>query len=442
LNRNLALYSIAVAVLIEALLWGVRGGPGWLILLVVTASASESLRRSLERPFKKWTLLLWLVALMFATGPCLYDAELVHNLAPPLCVVAMLLAVYHSLARHTQLDHLARCQVLTCASVGQAYAAASGAFPVPQRSFRQGVLSALPLLAIFGSLFLQADPGYARAVENTLRGWPDGVFLAVRLLAWSWLAAALLFQARNAELPEPGQTSAWDGAAWATTLNCVNLLFLSFLLCQTQYLFAGRAPEGFTLAEYARRGFFELFNATLFVVALVVWLHDRVYHSPARQSSGRAAQLLLLLTTGLVFSSAWRMSLYISHFGLTLTRAYVVATLLGITLTLVLCWVALLFWKSPAWLQSRLLLLGLFSLGGVGLTNIEAWVARVNLARCDTDYAYLATLSSDMAVALRPQVSAERKLLTRLSQQAPLKDWREWNLSRHRVNMPGVQKSL
>lgn len=441
MNRNLALYSIATALLIEALLWGVRSGPGWLLLLVFAATSCESLRRNLERPFKAWTASLWLAALMFATSLCLYDAQLVHNLAPPLCLLTMLLAVYHSLARHTRLDHLTQCQVLTCASAGQAFQCASQSLPVPQRSFRQGILTALPLLTIFGMLFLQADPGYSRAVENALRGWPDGLFLVSRLWAWSWLTATLLFQARSAELnAEPGQANTWDGAAWAITLNCVNLLFLSFLVCQTQYLFAGRAPEGFTLAEYARRGFFELFSATLVVVALVVWLHDRVYHSPSRQSSGRAGQLLLLLTTGLVLSSAWRMSLYISNFGLTLTRAYVVATLMGITLTLILCWLALLRWKSPAWLQARLLLLGLLSLAGVGLTNIEAWVARVNLARCDTDYAYLGTLSCDVAGALRPQVSAERKLLARLRQRAQLKDWREWNLSRHRVN--AGQKSL
>ena len=47
----------------------------------------------------------------------------------------------------------------------------------------------------------------------------------------------------------------------ATLLISVDLLFLVFVWIQFAYLFGGQANitlEGYTYAEYARRGFFEL----------------------------------------------------------------------------------------------------------------------------------------------------------------------------------------
>jgi hypothetical protein len=188
-----------------------------------------------------------------------------------------------------------------------------------------------------------------------------------------------------------------------------------------------------TLADYARHGFFELFAATLLVVALVVWVHGAVYRVEDRSGVRGAALLMITLTFGLVASSALRMYLYVAHFGLTLTRAYVVATLAGILATLFLCGWALLAWRRPAWLRARLLLLGMLSLTAVGLTNVECWVGRVNLARSQVDYAYLSTLSCDLLPALDLSQPDQRNLLIQLQQRSRRGDWRDWNWSRQKV---------
>jgi hypothetical protein len=50
MTRSVLISSVLFSLTIEAVLWGVRSGPGWLILVVLGALLSHSLRIRLERP--------------------------------------------------------------------------------------------------------------------------------------------------------------------------------------------------------------------------------------------------------------------------------------------------------------------------------------------------------------------------------------------------------
>lgn len=437
MSRFLLLQAALSATAIEGLLWGVRSGPGWLLLATLGFTLSHQLRRRLERR-PSWSGWLWLASFMFAASTALYDSPVVHVLAPMLCALSLCLAVHHTLARATRVESLLYSPLLQWQASCDVYRSARGNLPVLSGSNARGLILAIPLVSLFGLLFVQADPAYAAQLQSLGLEWQSWAGTALRLLLWTWLAGTLLWTAQRVEPRDPttqpvGQD---DATTWSTALTSVNLLFLSFLAFQGRYLFAGRAPEGLTLAEYARHGFFELFAATLLVLALAVWVHRATYsQAEGQRKAGRAAAVMVTLTFGLVASSALRMHLYIAHFGLTLTRAYVLLTLVGIAATLTLSLVALVRWKHPAWLQSRLVLLGMLSLATVGLTNVEAWVGRVNLARPEVDYGYLSGLSCDLAPALDPRIPAQRQLLQRIVERASLQDWREWNWSQARASL-------
>lgn len=434
MNRCILLSSLALSVIFESLLWGVRSGPGWLILVVLAAGLSDWLRRRLERPFNAWIAWLWLGAGALAAAPLLYDAQTVHTLAPPLCLLTLILAIHHTVSQPQSLELLTETAFCSWKSSREAYRLGASACPTLPPSTRKGLGMAVPLLLLFGLLFLQADPAFEAFLLGGFEHGPGHLGRALRCVLWTWLTAGLLLQAQWHTPGQPHSGGNGDGASWGVALHATNLLFILFLVCQSRYLFAGRAPQGLNLAEYARHGFFELFVATLLVVGLVTIVHGAVFLSDPSTPARAACLLMLVLTFGLVASSALRMHLYVEHFGLTLTRAYVLATLVGIVATLLLCLAALAFWLPPAWLRARLVLLGLFSLAGVGLTNVEAWVARVNLARPEVDYAYLSTLSCDILPALDLNQPAQRQLLVQLRQRHPEIDWRAWNLSLQNVH--------
>lgn len=417
---------LILATLVEAVLWGVRSGPGWLLLVALGFILSQALRWRLERPGNGWAGWLWLGAAGLGAAPFLYQAELIHWVAPPLCLVALSLACFHTVALPRPLEALASTPLLSAASAGQSVHIACSQVPQFSASTRKGLAMALPLLLLFGLLFVQADPAFQGFLTTWLGDWRSGFLRAFRWILWAWLAGAIWLQARL-DCPQVAREDhgRGDAASWAVALHATNLLFLSFLACQARYLFAGLAPAGMTLAEYARHGFFELFIATLLVVALVVWVHGACYQVEEGRSARLASQGMLMLTFGLVASSTQRMSLYVHHFGLTLTRAYVLATLLGIVATLVLCCWALAQARSPQWLRARLLLLGMLALTGVGLSNVELWVARVNLARSDVDLAYLRSLSTDIA----PALGGRKDILRAVLANNPPKDWREFTWS-------------
>lgn len=433
MNRTLLGLSLLLAVLADYLLWGQQPGPGWFILVLFSLGATGWLARLFERRLPGWSFFLWTSALLFSLAPLLYQAHLVQLLAPPLCLTALSLAVFHSLASRSRWECLAS-RLPWGLSATKEYCQALTSLPMPGRIQGRVVLLALPMWMVFGALFVLADPAYASWIGQLTGSWQPGLAAAFRIGLWTSLVAALCYQARSVSGEPALKGGRSDGHVWSQVIHSLNLLFFSFLVCQGRYLFSQRPPSGLTLAEYARHGFFELLTATLLVVALILWNHNAVAGSEGAPRARKANALLLILTSGLLFSSAWRMQLYIEHFGLTLTRAYVLTTLAGIAATLALCLWALIQDKSPLWLRGRLLGLSLISLALASLINVEGWVARVNLSRPEVDYVYLQGLSSDIAPWLDLGHPVQAQILLELRQRhGNSQDWRSWTWSGWRV---------
>ena len=110
-------------------------------------------------------------------------------------------------------------------------------------------------------------------------------------------------------------------------LGLVDLMFGAFVLIQFAYFFGGEgniSATGFTYADYARRGFFELVAVSVLTLCLMLWLdYVTVRHNPAQQTIFRGLIVIIIALVGVMLWSAHvRLTLYEEAYGFTHLRLY------------------------------------------------------------------------------------------------------------------------
>lgn len=309
----------------------------------------------------------------------------------------------------------------------------------------RGLLLALPILIVFTLFLVSADQVFAAYVNSVFTlnvfdrvielTWRSLLIFVVTWIAAGGLAYGLLHQSvgrgsRTVQQmtgflrrrPSLGFTEA------AVILSLINGLFLTFVWVQFAYLFGGRANirvDGFTYAEYARRGFFELVFVALMTLALILGLHWLTTRAGRRQTflfNGLSTMMSLLVMVMLV-SAFQRLLLYEMAYGYTWLRLWVHTFM--IWLGFVFVWFLLTLWlfrrpppesDSAETFTIRTGIPGHFAFGvflaaigfltTLNLINPDQFITRQNLARFeetgDLDVYYLASLSNDALPALVP----------------------------------------
>jgi len=332
----------------------------------------------------------------------------------------------------------------------------------------RGILLALPCLLVFGGLFMGADAVFDHIVRKTFRvnfqqlfihffvaaffAWCAGGYL--RAMLWGKEIAAV----KGKRLPSVSLGTIEGGVA----LGALDLLFLAFVLVQVRYFFGGstlvQATTGLTYAEYARRGFFQLFGVAVLVLPLLLLLHWLMaQRGPGGERVFRVLAWVQIVLLFVVMASALqRMRLYQAKYGLTEERLYATA-FMG--------WLAVVFlWFVLTVLRGRrehfafgATTAGFILVIALNLLNPDALIARINLARAQAgrafDARYAAQLSADavpVVVAALPELNpkdrcaAAAEILKRWPPGQP-SDWRTWDWSRSRAaqvvreNMPSLK---
>jgi hypothetical protein len=340
----------------------------------------------------------------------------------------------------------------------------------------RGLIIALPLLAIFGALFMSADAIFEGIVRETFHlnfetllthlfltlffAWITGGFLRGMLLGngratpgegqHAFVAFGLTTTEKDGSSPRAAFKSLSLGIVEISiVLGLLNLLFFCFVSVQLRYFFGGArwvmTSAGLTYAEYARRGFFELVTVAALVLPILLaahWLFARRENPPAHELAFRAlagAQVFLLF---IIMASAFgRMRLYQSEYGLTELRLYTTAFMV---------WLGVVFiWFAATVLRGRreqfacgALIAGFVLIGLLHLLNPDAFIVRTNVAQMNAgrafDAEYAVSLSADAVPALvkaLPEMNAgarsrvvQRIIERWLPDERP--DWRSWNWSR------------
>ena len=316
------------------------------------------------------------------------------------------------------------------------------------------VLVTAPLLLVFGTLLASADPVFERLVRR-LFVWnvDDAASHAFTIGALTWLVGGYAIAGSMPDAPGSGSVSLGRPAVGllevAIPMGALTALFATFVAVQFRYLFGGeeliRATVGLSVAEYARRGFFELVAASGLVIPLVVGA-DWLLRGADRRTLTRFRVLAgtqLVLVGFIMDSAARRLRLYYEAFGLTTDRLLALAVMVWIGLTL--------GWFAFTVLQGRrerfpigAIVGALAVLAALNVVNPQAVVARVNLQRAaggaPLDTAYLSRMSADAVPTLVARSAAlpaaERcPLVAALEERhgSPDGDWRAWSVSRARA---------
>ena len=166
-----------------------------------------------------------------------------------------------------------------------------------------------------------------------------------------------------------------------TVLTAVCVVYFAYLLSQLAYFvggFSGLLPQEFTLAEYARRGFFEM--AILSVINLgIITLCLAIVK---KEGSTPLALRLLCLFVGLVTlfmvaAASAKMFLYIESYGLTRLRVLTQIIMLFMALATVTVVIWLFAPKLP---YMKVILLTALVIGAVVIwTDVDSLVAGYNV---------------------------------------------------------------
>lgn len=264
-----------------------------------------------------------------------------------------------------------------------------------------GIAIAFPLVVLIVVLLCSADAVFASVIKKIFADInfftvSKVVFLFVFALFSSYCGIKYLSKKRISDAPV--ETPAFPAAIGITVAATISVVYVFFCFIQIVYLFGGlmQLPSGYTYARYAREGFFQLLFVCILNV-IIVLLGSGLF----RKNKILNAFLILitLCTYIMIASSAYRMGLYVSEYGLTATRLCVfwalgVIALFMLGVILSIC--------KPAFSLFRygIIVIGVCYLV-LAFARPDYLVARYNtVCMEDTDYKYLMSLSTDASPAL------------------------------------------
>ena len=284
----------------------------------------------------------------------------------------------------------------------------------------RGLLLAVPVLLLFGALLASADPIFGQGLEDifkflSIENLPENLFRLSYILVIGYVLVGVYLHALNNSQDEklvgvekPVMPRFLGFTEAVIILSSVNLLFAAFVAVQFRYFFGGQVNihlDGYTYAEYARRGFSELVLVAFFTLLLFFALSAVAQRSTRGQRiafSALGAALTVLV--GVILISAYqRLLLYEAVYGFSRLRTYTHVFMLWLGVLLV----ALMLLELTNKLRSFALVSLLVALGfGVtlNLLPVDGLIARQNVmqaqAGSELDSAYLVSLSPDAVSSL------------------------------------------
>ena len=226
------------------------------------------------------------------------------------------------------------------------------------------------------------DTPHGRRFRASLLGLVCAVPILVILVPL--LIFTLLFTSDQGPRPMAESTrKGTEPAAVAAFLGIIGAVYLLYLIAQFAYFtdaFRGLLPKGYTVAKYARRGFFEMcgivaINLCLIVLALGLCRKDETGRVPGAVQA--LALFLCFFSLVLVATALSKMILYMGSFGLT--RLRLTTSVFMVFLGLVVLAVGLRLFVKRLQVVQLAVTLGAVILIGLSVANVDGIVARYNV---------------------------------------------------------------
>lgn len=284
----------------------------------------------------------------------------------------------------------------------------------------RGIVIALPIIAIFASLLASADVIFGQRLNSfmdlfNLENLPEFIFRFIYIIVIGYaLAGVILHAATESKDEKIGNEKSPTVPAFlgfiesAIVLGSVIVLFATFVTIQFQYFFGGTTNihiDGYTYAEYARKGFGELVTVAFFALLMLLTLSaitKRESETQRKVYSGLGVALVALLLVMLV-SAYQRLGLYEAVYGFSRLRTYTHVFLIWIGLLLIATIALEIMHKERMFAFAMLIAAFGFAIS-LPILNVDVFIVNQNIQRelsgttkdlVDLDAQYFIDLSDD-----------------------------------------------
>lgn len=274
-----------------------------------------------------------------------------------------------------------------------------------------GIIISVPLILIVMFFLTSADMMFSYYINkflsslNFLDSWEisDALSHIIFIIIFSLYFFSFVWGFAERKEPTAGSVSMFtiDSVTISIPLSLLNVIYFIFAIVQFSYLYGnGQLPEGYTYAEYARRGFFELVAVTIINFSIILFGLTKTKNSGVKinRFCSILYTLLAVFTLNMLYSAHYKMRLYETTYGYTYLRVYVhlfMALLLILSLTALVA-----IWYKKINLPKVFVLGALIFYTFLNVINVDAFIAKQNIdiyrQNGKIDLYYLTTLSDDV----------------------------------------------
>ena len=320
----------------------------------------------------------------------------------------------------------------------------------------KGVIISAPFLIIFIILFSSADLIFDKYLSNIIDFKINREIVLRSLLIMAITlgfigAYSYIFRfERKAKILKDAKDYNISFIEGYIVLGSVNILFFIFIAIQLAYLFGGEVSiisQGFTYAQYARRGFFELIAVAIISFLLLFGMDKFI----PKKEEGYAsifkilASALILQVILIMISAHTRLTLYETAYGMTILRLYSHVFIVFLATIFFLMSYKIFRDRRENVFAFRVFAVAVLFLAFMNLFNPDAFIANRNIesfyATGKLDIHYLALLSDDaltasMKVFELPDQELKNNFSEELAKRAQEKKapyfsrWQSLNISR------------
>ncbi len=205
-----------------------------------------------------------------------------------------------------------------------------------------GLLITFPVTMIVAGLLMAADDGVEKMLTDIVNKifsdemWNVLIQISIALPCSLYLFGMLYTNTHRKDIKELDENNCRQkifrmrfisNLAVYTAVTPLCVLYVMFFISQAQYYlsaFSGNLPEGYTYADYARRGFFELFTVALINLGVLCFmsLHSKKAGREKPFALKIYSIVLSVFTIILIATAMSKMVMYIDAYGLTELRLY------------------------------------------------------------------------------------------------------------------------
>lgn len=159
-------------------------------------------------------------------------------------------------------------------------------------------------------------------------------------------------------------------------------IYVIFFISQTDYYlsaFTNKLPDGFSYAQYAREGFFQLCTVSIINLVIIIAIILLLKRKNSNVILKILTTVFSFFTLILISTAISKMIMYIDFYGLTQKRVYATWFMILIALVYILIMLKQYIRKTKAVFLSFAVCMIMFSL--LSLSNVDGIIARYNINR-------------------------------------------------------------